>query len=79
VQLKDGRGSRDDYRGAELGAGEIDLHHALSCLQDVGYKGVFCAEYGGPEAKKGIGYLKCYQWMNTDQYMALAASKTLES
>lgn len=63
THMKDGFGSRSDYRGAELGGGEIDLLYALECLKKAGYSGVYCAEYEGPEAAGGVGYAKCYQWL----------------
>ena len=63
THVKDGFGSRADYRGAELGAGEIDLKFALECLSKAGYSGVYCAEYEGPEAKDGVGYRKCAAWL----------------
>lgn len=66
VHLKDGFGVRKEYRGQALGEGEINLQHALECLRDVGYKGVYAAEYEGPEAAGGVGYDKCAQWMKAN-------------
>jgi sugar phosphate isomerase/epimerase len=63
THLKDGFDSREKYRGAALGEGEIDLGHALKCLRAFGYDGVWCAEYEGPEAQGGVGYRKCCEWM----------------
>ncbi|HET6383930.1 MAG TPA: sugar phosphate isomerase/epimerase [Armatimonadota bacterium] len=63
THLKDGFDSRQNYRGAALGEGEVDLAHALKCLRKAGYQGVYCAEYEGPEAKDGVGYAKCLRWM----------------
>lgn len=63
THLKDGFGSRENYRGAALGDGEIDLSHALKCLRAAGYDGVWCAEYEGPEPQGGVGYRKCCEWM----------------
>jgi len=62
THLKDGTGSRGEYRGAALGEGEIDLAHAVECLRKVGYDGVWCVEYEGPEAEGGVGYARCYRW-----------------
>lgn len=63
VHLKDGFGSRAEYKGAALGEGEIDLAHALSALKAANYQGVYCAEYEGKELEGGAGYRKCYEWM----------------
>jgi sugar phosphate isomerase/epimerase len=63
VHMKDGFDSRENYKGAALGEGEIDLQHALDCLNKAGYKGVYCAEYEGPEAAEGVGYRKCAGWL----------------
>ena len=66
THMKDGTGSRQNYKGAVLGEGEIDLGHALKCLKDVGYDGVWCAEYEGPEPQGGVGYEKCYGWLKAN-------------
>lgn len=63
THFKDGFGSRENYKGAALGEGEIDLPHALKCLQESGYQGVYCAEYEGAETQDGVGYAKCCQWL----------------
>jgi sugar phosphate isomerase/epimerase len=63
THIKDGFGSRRDYKGAALGDGEIHLWYALTCLKRAGYSGVYCAEYEGPEAQGGVGYRKCYEWL----------------
>jgi len=63
THLKDGFGSRENYRGAALGEGEIDLAHALKCLRDAGYQGVYCAEYEGLELEGSVGYRKCAAWL----------------
>lgn len=63
AHLKDGFGSRGEYVGAALGEGEIDLSHAVKCLKDAGYDGVWCAEYEGPEPTD-IGYRKCGDWLH---------------
>lgn len=63
THLKDGFGSRENYKGAALGEGEIHLQHALNCLWKAGYTGVYCAEYEGPEPQGGVGYRKCGEWM----------------
>jgi len=65
THLKDGTGSRQDYVGAALGGGEINLAHAIECLRKVGYDGVWCAEYEGRE-DSGIGYAKCLDWMKAN-------------
>ena len=68
THLKDGTGSLGEYRGAALGDGEIDLQHAIKCLKDNGYDGVWCAEYEGSEgADTGfLGYKKCCDWMKAN-------------
>ena len=63
THLKDGRGIRRNYTGAALGEGEIHLDHAIKCLQEVRYEGVWTAEYEGKESVQGAGYEKCFQWM----------------
>ena len=65
MHLKDGADSRENYKGAALGEGEIDLAHALRCVKQAHYQGVWCAEYEGPEPEGGVGYEKCCQWMKT--------------
>jgi len=66
THMKDGTGSRENYKGAALGEGEIHLNHAIECLRRVGYDGVWCAEYEGPEAEGGVGYAKCCQWLKAN-------------
>lgn len=63
VHMKDGTGSRQEYKGAALGEGEINLEYAVSLLEKAGYEGAWTAEYEGPEAEGGIGYEKCYSWL----------------
>ena len=63
THMKDGTGSMQDYKGAALGDGEIDLKHAVEVIKKAGYKGAWVAEYEGPEAEGGVGYAKCYQWL----------------
>jgi sugar phosphate isomerase/epimerase len=63
THMKDGTGSRQNYKGAALGDGEIHLDHALTCLRAAGYDGAWTAEYEGPEAEGGGGYEKCYHWL----------------
>jgi len=66
THMKDGTGSLGDYKGAALGEGEINLKHAIACLRKVGYDGVWCAEYEGPEREGGAGYAKCCQWLKAN-------------
>ena len=63
THIKDGTGSRQDYKGAALGEGEIHLGHAVKCLKAAGYDGAWTAEYEGPETEGQVGYEKCYQWL----------------
>jgi sugar phosphate isomerase/epimerase len=63
THMKDGTGSRQDYKGAALGDGEIHLDYVVKCLKEVGYDGAWTAEYEGPEAEGGVGYEKCYGWL----------------
>ncbi|NUQ00655.1 MAG: sugar phosphate isomerase/epimerase [Armatimonadetes bacterium] len=60
VHLKDGTGSRGDYKGCVLGEGEIDLAHGVRALKAAGYQGLWCAEY---EGKDPAGYTRCLEWM----------------
>lgn len=63
VHFKDGRGSRENYRGAALGEGEIDLECALRELQAAGYDGAWTVEYEGPKADADAGYRKGLAWL----------------
>lgn len=63
THMKDGTGSRDNYQGAALGDGEIHLDYVVELLKEVGYDGVWCAEYEGPEVAEGVGYHKCLKWI----------------
>jgi sugar phosphate isomerase/epimerase len=63
THMKDGRGSGENYQGAALGEGEIDLEYAVRTLKEAGYDGVWTAEYEGPEAEGGVGYAKCCRWL----------------
>ncbi|HOX38977.1 MAG TPA: sugar phosphate isomerase/epimerase [Candidatus Brocadiia bacterium] len=63
THMKDGTGSLREYKGAALGDGEIHLKYAIKRLKEAGYKGVWCAEYEGPEAAEGVGYAKCCKWL----------------
>ena len=65
THLKDGTGSRGNYRGEALGEGEIDLKKAIRCLRDVGYDGVWCCEYEGSE-NDGTGQRKSFAWMQAN-------------
>lgn len=65
THLKDGFGSRENYRGAVLGEGEIDLMHAVRCLKAAGYDGVWCVEYEGPPPTD-VGYRKCGEWVRAN-------------
>ena len=65
THLKDGTGSRGDYRGEALGEGEIDLAKAIQCLRDAGYDGVWCCEYEGRE-NDGTGQRKSFDWMQAN-------------
>ena len=62
THMKDGTGSRENYVGAALGDGEIDLPYAISCLKEAGYDGVWCTEYEGREDSR-IGYAKCCEYL----------------
>jgi len=63
--MKDGTGSRSNYRGEALGEGEINLAYAISCLKKAGYDGVWCSEYEGREGS-AIGYRKCYEYLKAN-------------
>ncbi len=63
THLKDGSGTRDNYVGTVLGAGEIHLDHAIASLKRAGYQGAWCAEYEGPGTESAEGYKKCLEWM----------------
>jgi sugar phosphate isomerase/epimerase len=65
THLKDGRGSRGNYRGEALGEGEIDLAKAIRCLKAAGYDGVWCCEYEGRE-NDGTGQKKCYEYLKAN-------------
>ena len=63
LHLKDGTGSRSEYKGCALGDGEINLAHAVKQLKQAGYQGLWCAEY---EGKEPDGYTKCLAWMKAN-------------
>ncbi|NCO34089.1 MAG: hypothetical protein AUJ92_08290 [Armatimonadetes bacterium CG2_30_59_28] len=65
THLKDGTGARPNYVGAALGEGEIDLAHAVKCLKEAGYEGVWCAECEAAEPSD-VAYRRCLQWMKTN-------------
>ena len=65
VHMKDGTGSRQNYVGAALGEGEIDLLKAIQCLKDAEYPGVWCTEYEGRE-DPAIGYGKCCEYLKAN-------------
>jgi len=65
THLKDGTGSRGNYRGEALGEGEIDLEKAIRCLKTAGYHSVWCCEYEGRE-NKGTGQQKCYEYLKAN-------------
>ena len=63
THFKDGRGSLKEYVGLALGEGEIDLDHAVRCLKQAGYSGVWTVEYEGKTDpvegyRKGLAWLK---------------------
>lgn len=62
THMKDGFGPRPDYRGKDLGNGEINLDLVVQCLKEAGYDYAWTAEYEGKEGD-GIGYEKCLVWM----------------
>ncbi|MEE3336680.1 MAG: sugar phosphate isomerase/epimerase [Candidatus Latescibacterota bacterium] len=66
THMKDGTGSRENYKGVALGEGEIHLHYALECVKKAGYDGAWTAEYEGPEAEGGVGYERCYTWLKAN-------------
>jgi len=65
THMKDGTGSRAEYRGASLGQGEIPLDVAVAELVSAGYSGVWCAEWEG-QGDKGQGYAECLAWMKAN-------------
>ena len=62
THMKDGTGSRQDYKGAALGDGEIHLEHAVRCLKEAGYDGAWTAEYEGPETEAGVVFFTGCAW-----------------
>lgn len=65
THMKDGTGSRGEYKGAALGQGEIPLMSAVEALVDAGYAGVWCAEWEG-RTDKAQGYADCLRWMKAN-------------
>ena len=63
VHIKDGTGSRSEYKGMVLGEGEIDIERAIRALKAVDYPGVWCIEYEGKEGS--VGYAKCLDKLKT--------------
>ncbi len=62
THMKDGTGSRGEYRGRDLGNGEINLALAVEVVKAAGYDHAWTAEYEGKETTD-IGYEKCLVWM----------------
>lgn len=62
THMKDGFGPRPDYRGKDLGNGEINLELVVELLKAAGYDYAWTAEYEGKEGD-GLGYEKCLLWM----------------
>lgn len=62
THMKDGTGSRENYKGAVLGEGEIPMTDAINIIKEAGYNGVWCVEYEGTEGaegyKKSVEYLR---------------------
>jgi sugar phosphate isomerase/epimerase len=65
THMKDGTGSRAEYKGAVLGHGEIPLMTAVNALKEAGYNGVWCAEWEG-KTDKAQGYADCLAWMKAN-------------
>ncbi|MDA0745590.1 MAG: sugar phosphate isomerase/epimerase, partial [bacterium] len=63
AHIKDGTGSRGEYKGMVLGEGEIDITGAIATLKGAGYSGVWCIEYEGKEGS--VGYAKCLEKLKT--------------
>ncbi|MBN1445675.1 MAG: sugar phosphate isomerase/epimerase [Candidatus Omnitrophica bacterium] len=61
THIKDGTGSREEYKGTVLGEGEIPLTGAIKIIKDAGYDGVWCVEYEGKEGADG--YKKSVSWL----------------
>jgi sugar phosphate isomerase/epimerase len=61
THLKDGHGVRENYVGTALGEGEIHLDHALACLKQSGYQGVWTVEYEGSDPVGGCR--KSLEWL----------------
>jgi len=61
THLKDGTGTKKNYKGTVLGEGEIPIKDAISILKDAGYKGVWCVEYEGKEGAEG--YRKSVEYL----------------
>lgn len=59
VHIKDGTGTRANYKGCVIGEGEIDVPAAIRALKEVDYDGVWCVEYEGSEGS--AGYAKCLE------------------
>ncbi len=63
THLKDGTGTRTNYKGMVLGEGEIPLTDAINIIKDAGYKGVWCVEYEGKEGAEG--YRKSVEYLRS--------------
>ncbi len=63
VHMKDGRGSRETYRGTALGEGEIDLERAVAELRAAHYQGPWCVEFEGERARAEEGYRQGLEWL----------------
>ncbi|MGC8976775.1 MAG: sugar phosphate isomerase/epimerase family protein [Candidatus Ratteibacteria bacterium] len=61
THIKDGIGTRENYRGMVLGEGEIPVVEAIKILKEKNYKGVWCIEYEGKD--KEAGYKKSVEFL----------------
>lgn len=65
THLKDGRGCQKEYKGTELGSGELDLPKAINALKKAGYKGVWCVEYEKSDGDRVEGATKSLQYLKS--------------
>lgn len=61
THIKDGTGTRENYKGKVLGEGEIPLLEAIKILKDNNYNGVWCVEYEGDKGEEG--YRRSVIWL----------------
>ena len=65
THFKDGVGSQKEYRGTELGSGELDLTKAVAALKKANYDGVWTVEYEKKDGDRVEGATKSLEHLKS--------------